>query len=564
MEVIILSMAVYWLILLFIWWRINSGLGMLSEVVKELSGFMMEKALGPGATLVEGREASAAKVWMFTGAIWSFVGASLLFIEKWLHHSPAAMNSFESWGWVASTSSLYLAGQIALVFGGLGAFLIAGSLHVLPRMSNISLASEVNAHLMAFVWSIGISLHVAVSQFTTDLAGLLGFVSFALLTVVQLAIFVNLLLTISERAAPLAAPQWFIILGHGSYFAALGSFIILGPAVASTTFWMMFQQMTSGFVLGTSFGLALYAVSRTTQRPIWSGSLVGVALFMTFATTTPLGFDVANGAFAAFTFGVMNLGVTLPILGDVSRIAFALFMSLSLIPAIAMSGNLIATLRRNPVAATTSPGLPLIGLGAFMLPIMTAGSLFGAVDIFGGSGELMGIIGSLHSISLITVITPLILGSMICLYPDIIGRTPDFSAGKASWVYWGILVGGVGGGAVLLMGDFAMAAYIEAGATEMNSTVVKDLMMFGSILYYGFVLAMLANALSMVRGAFKGTAAGEAPMVDSSGGPQRYIVSGNTSVRDLLTAGVSLDTVLVTEEQDESSGGATLLIDEEE
>jgi hypothetical protein len=153
---------------------------------------------------------------------------------------------------------------------------------------------------------------------------------------------------------------------------------------------------------------------------------------------------------------------------------------------------------------------------------------------------------------------------MICLYPDIIGRTPDFSAGKASWIYWGILVGGVGGGAVLLMGDFAAAAYLEAGATEMDSTVVNDLMMFGSILYYGFVLAMMANALSMVRGAFEGTASVEAPMVDSSGGPRRYIVSGSTSVRDLLTAGVSLDTMLVPEEQDKSSGSATFLIDEEE
>ncbi len=563
MEVIILSMAVYWLLLLFIWWRVNSGLGMFSEVAKELSSFMMEKALGPGASLVEGRDASAARVWLFTGAVWSFVGASLLFVEKWLQHSPTALHSLESWGWSATTSSLYLAGDAAFVYGGLASLLIAGGLHVVPRMSSVGLASEVNAHLMAYVWSMAVLLHVVASQFSSELASLLGFIAFALLFVAQLAIFVNLLLTVAERDSKLAAPQCFIILGHGSYFAAFGSFIVLGPGVASITYWVMVQQMISGFFLGSAFGLALYAVSRGTRRPIWSGSLVGIALLMTFVSVTPMAFDVANASYAAFTFGIMGLGVTMPVLGDVSRIAFAMFLALSLIPAIAMSTNLLATLRRNPVAAATSPGLPLIGFGAFMLPIVAAASLFGVVDAFGGSGELTGILDSMHTIAMVTVFTPLILGAAISLYPDIVGRTPDFTAGKESWIYWGIVVGGIGGGAVLLMGDFSAAAFLEAGGEEMTSTVAHDLMTFGSILFYGVVLALLANALSMIRGVFEGTPVGVAPLLDATGGPPRYLVAGDTSVRDLLTAGVSLDTMLVIEQQDDDPGSATLLVEEE-
>jgi len=565
MDLILLSMGVYWLILFVIWWRMNAGLGIFSEVAKELSGFMMEKALGPGASLVEGRGESASKAWLFTGATWAFLGSSLVFIEKWLHHSPQALHSMSGWGWNPTTTSLYLAGDGALVYGGLGALLIAGGLHVVPRMSNVRLASEVNAHLMAFVWSAAVVLHIVASQGTSDLSGLLGFIAFALLFMAQLAIFVNLLLTVANRDSPLAAPQMFILLGHGSYFASFGAFLVLGPSVAGTTFWMMVAQMSTGFFLGSAFGLSLYAVSRATRRPIWSGSLVGVSMIFVFATLTPLAFTPTNAAYAAFNFGIMGLDVGLPALGDVSRIAWSMLLSLSLIPAVAMSANLLATLRRNPGAAASTPGLPLIAFGALMLPLMTAGSLFGAVDLFGGSGELAVIVDTMATVGLVTVLLPLTLGAALVIYPDIVGREVDLGAGKGSWAYWGIVVGGIGGGAVLLMADFAASAFLEAGpADDATSSLVHELAVVGTILFYGVVIGTLANALAMARGTFEGARVGDAPLLDASGGPHRYLVAGETSVRDLLTAGVTLDTVLVIEEEDDSPGSATILVDEEE
>ena len=46
-------------------------------------------------------------------------------------------------------------------------------------------------------------------------------------------------------------------------------------------------------------------------------------------------------------------------------------------------------------------------------------------------------------------------------------------------------------------------------------------------------------------------------------GPSRYVISGSTTVRNLLTAGVTLDTVLTTDDGIDDSVGPTILSEEE-
>ena len=80
-----------------------------------------------------------------------------------------------------------------------------------------------------------------------------------------------------------------------------------------------------------------------------------------------------------------------------------------------------------------------------------------------------------------------------------------------------------------------------------------------SILFYGVVLGVLFLAQNVVRGARSIDAEPEFSIL----GPSRYVISGNTTVRDLSTAGVTLDTVLTTDDGIDDSIGPTILSEEE-
>ena len=55
MDVIISTLAVFWLILAIFFILIKKGLWIFSDVSKSLSMFMLEKALGPAIDFVSGR-----------------------------------------------------------------------------------------------------------------------------------------------------------------------------------------------------------------------------------------------------------------------------------------------------------------------------------------------------------------------------------------------------------------------------------------------------------------------------------------------------------------------------
>ena len=49
-----------WAAFLLIWALVNRGIPIFQELVRDMTDFFMEKALGPGADLFEGRAGSAA------------------------------------------------------------------------------------------------------------------------------------------------------------------------------------------------------------------------------------------------------------------------------------------------------------------------------------------------------------------------------------------------------------------------------------------------------------------------------------------------------------------------
>ena len=64
------SMFLFWGLMLLTYFLMQNGLSIFNDVTKSMSLFMLEKALGPGIDLVEGREGAASKTWLIQGMLW--------------------------------------------------------------------------------------------------------------------------------------------------------------------------------------------------------------------------------------------------------------------------------------------------------------------------------------------------------------------------------------------------------------------------------------------------------------------------------------------------------------
>ena len=102
MDTILSTMFYFWLSLFVVLFLVQRGLWIFSDVAKGTISFMLEKALGPGADLVEGRPGSGARSWIMQGALWLIFASMFTFTSMWLTHDPDALHSLASWGYSAN------------------------------------------------------------------------------------------------------------------------------------------------------------------------------------------------------------------------------------------------------------------------------------------------------------------------------------------------------------------------------------------------------------------------------------------------------------------------------
>ena len=198
MDVIISTLAVFWLILAIFFILIKRGLWIFSDVSKSLSMFMLEKALGPAIDFVSGRPGSATTAWIIHGFVWTFAASTFTFVGLWLTHDPTALHSFESWGYHPKSSELIYAGRLTALFGAIGMMVIGASLHALPKLSGTNLASESNATLVSLLWTLSVLLMFIGSQNSVILGITILPVSNLLLSMASIAIVINMVITVSE------------------------------------------------------------------------------------------------------------------------------------------------------------------------------------------------------------------------------------------------------------------------------------------------------------------------------------------------------------------------------
>ncbi|PXF25483.1 MAG: hypothetical protein CXX70_07095, partial [Methanobacteriota archaeon] len=273
MDDVLTSMAVFWALMLLTYFLMQNGLSIFNDVAKSMGMFMLEKALGPGIDLVEGRPGSASKAWIMQGLLWLLAASTLTFEGLWMMHDPLALHSLSAWGYSPTSGSLLYAGNYAVLYGGIGMLLIGAGLHILPRLARTELASEKNATLVSFLWTISV-LVLVIGAHDSEVLGInIIFMGTVMHVVAFLAIITNQLLTVSKRQGPLAIPGWLIIFGLLADPVATAAIFVSGSIETGVGQWLLGHMVGGTFFFASAAGIALYASSSSTGNPLWSKSL---------------------------------------------------------------------------------------------------------------------------------------------------------------------------------------------------------------------------------------------------------------------------------------------------
>ena len=261
MDTVLSTMFYFWISLFIAYLLVQRGLWIFSDVAKGTVSFMLEKAIGPGADLVEGRTGSGARSWIMQGTLWLILGSMFTFMSMWLSHDPDALHSLASWGYSANTHELYSAGVYATLYGSVSMLVIGSGLHIIPKLAGTELASETNANLVSFIWTISVLIMVVGSQNNMILGLEIIPVGIVLNTAALIAVIMNQLLTLANRTRNMALPGWLILI------ALLSNPILSIVSIASGAINDNIGQWLSYHIFGGTFfflgvsGVALYASS---------------------------------------------------------------------------------------------------------------------------------------------------------------------------------------------------------------------------------------------------------------------------------------------------------------
>jgi len=560
MDTILSTLVIFWALIILSYILIQKGLGVLGGITRSMTMFMLEKALGPGADLVEGRKGSGAKVWIIQGMIWLFVSATLTFIGLWLGHDPNALHSLEAWGYNALSSELFYAGKFAALFGAIGMFIIGSGLHILPSLLEVDLASEKNAVLTSFAWTLSVIILIIGSQ-SNEIFGLnIILIGTVVNLIVATAITANQLLTKANSDVTLATPGWLIIFGLIGTPIAIISIFVSGAYNEGIGQWLGYHLFGATFWFSSIAGISLYSASFGSGNALWSRTVAGVVIFGTLFTINPLGDVHPVMAIDMLGLSSAELAITRQ-----DNIIGSFLMALAAIPIIALSSNILITLRgtdafvENPDLA----GIPEINFGAWMLLPLGIGSLFLQTDYLSGTNELTGTSNILHLMVIWTVFVPLTLGAALQVLPSASGRYP-LSQNRARMAFWMLSGGAVLGLVFTLISDVTDIALAEA-LVEDPSSLSHTMRKAGSVVFYGTVLGAIFHANNIVSGLYRGeTVKSQVALSETTFAPTSYPLTATTSIRKILASGAVLDTEVVPTFESNETGKPTPLHTEEE
>ena len=527
-------------ILLFTYY-IQKGFGGMSVPLRQFGMFLLTKAAGPAADLFQEREGSGAKTWMQTGVFWLILAAVGGFLSAWHNYDPTALDSLSNIGWAYDDGSALVYFNEVAMSTAIFAILVGGALVAHTRTTGAKLASEANGSMIAMAWTAQVLVGLVLSVldhwdwivYGTSEAALYGLVSGLLV----LSLLVNSLITLGSRGnSPISVPSWFLIL---ALFVLIFSRFAnaLGETLDWTgTVWVA-SVMASGWVpLALMFGVGYHVLSHVTGQPIWSGSMTKASMLLLFVTVPP--FFLAESTHADnFT---QSIG--------------AILVTVGLMPIMAASANMLATIRGNASAVVDSPGATAAAGAAILLPIYALLGYFTGLNVMVGDGSLAGVAETVNSSYLYVIGGLFALAALFHSYPLAAGKSLTGSAGAATWM---VIAGGLLSTILFLMSDWTEKSLIDAEVEDLST--LSGFALTGAFAFYGVVIGFILAGNSVVKTLLFGNvhASGTSNTSDISA---YNIVEGTTTIRALFGRGVGIDTTLIIgESEEEGSSGSTVI-----
>ena len=566
------SLAILYIAMIVLSHKAVNGMGEMRKTMRHFTVFMLDKAPAGVIDLFSKKEGSGSRTWIIHGALWATVAATIGFLNIWLKYDAQALDSLSSIGWKYNADVMSGFSETSLMFGFLFMTFIGATLHILPRANGGKLASEANASLMAFAWSgiLFFTLLILPLLLKFELLGnltglqLLFFPSAIQMAMAMIlgALLLNLLLALGERtpSTSLSASSWFIIL---SYISVIWAFIIRGSFLAlygnvtpsllgdissyqqlisgdaSSVVWMADRVVTGWFPLAMMLAIAYHVIPSISGSPIWSRSL-SIVSFTTLFFSVPV-LMMSNAALVDDT--LLSVAAVLVVLG--------------LVPLLASSSNLIATMQGRWEKVLASPGGAASASAVLLLPIIALMGFFSSLDEINGAHNMGGVQGTVDHGLLWLVGGLMALAVWGRIFPEVVSRRLS-SRSKARWAFWLFLVGGFGSTISMLMADFASISLTDAGVEDVSSHL-GGYYLTSAALFYALVIGTFVATVNLVSTLFSDEVdADKAPV--SSGMDSFELQPGNTSIRDLVSKGVGVDTVIIiraASEEDEEDEDST-------
>ncbi len=519
---LLVDIVTVWAGFLLIWVLINRGVPVFQELIRDMTDFFMEKALGPGADLFEGRAGSGTVAWMMHGMLWTCIGAAFTFIGLWMNHEPDAIASLSSIYYEPSTATVQTA-AFGAASGGILMLLIGAGLHINGRLSGAGVASETNAVLVSYAFSMTLLLGFVSDHTDSTWGGYLETAAGVIAVLVMIAILANHLLTLGRRTNDTVMPsQWLIIGGLGLPLLMCAADFVLDLHDA------VLESMAILPMLASGLAVALYVAPFASAAPLWSRTLAGTTVFMTFVTLSPIGIE----------------GAAESSMGDAAMLT--ILYAASMVPLLAAAGNVMQTARTNWGKATGNPASTAVMIGMIMVVGSAIGHLFVGSDVHSMS-EIQHLSNPMDLLFLWGGMGMIAWGGVLACFPSASGRSLDSNETSRTTMW--LVAGGATLAFLFSMGSSMISAAYDAAATA-NDSIDPDLIdmsavatmdVLASIAFYTVSIASILMMINMIRGLFSG-----APLGTDEPTPQSAnriaLTPGSTTIRQLIAAGAGADT----------------------
>ena len=501
----------------------SRGMGGMGPSLVQFGKFILDKAPVGVVDMFDSKEGNASKNWMLLGGLWFCFAAVLGFISTWLNYDSTALDSLGSVGWTYNEVLLNAATYNALFWGAFSMIMIGASLTIIARLSETDLVCEANGSLMAFAWS-GVTLLAIVLPIFMDITRAESSYLHIMYGGIVLFVLVNIMMTIGSRSenTPITTPVWLILLSTsallwGLFANAAGHF--LGNTQLE---WISWSIVSGWFPIALIIAVMNYMAVKASGSPLWSRHL-SMATLLLFVSVVPLGVGKASG--------------TDNLWGSVGAIA----MAFGLLPVFAGSFNTMATLKGRWNCLVEQPAAASVAAGGVLLPLFAVGAFFTGLDSFAGIGELSAVHATVTMGFYWVVGGILMVGVLNFILPLAIGRQVS-SRSSARWSFWLVLFGGLGWTITSLMGDFAQKALTDAGAEGS----VGGFQLTASVFLYASVMGVFMAMRNAQASCYTGALESDKDIFASAKSPTTLrLTGGSTSIRQLLSQGVGIDTELL-------------------